>query len=66
MSNDVSEISSVSAFTAAPLPATQLHAKASPTFDAKLAATRAAKALPASVSTGKPDHNASLAVVCAP
>jgi len=41
MSNDVSEISSVSAFTAAPLPATQLHAKASPTFDAKLAATRA-------------------------
>lgn len=39
MSDNVSDISGVSAFTPKPLPATQLHAKPSATFDAKLAET---------------------------
>jgi phosphoadenosine phosphosulfate reductase len=37
----MSTVSSLPASAAAPLPATQLHAKASPDFDAKLAETRA-------------------------
>ncbi|GAB3189651.1 phosphoadenylyl-sulfate reductase [Hydrogenophaga aquatica] len=41
MSDNVSDISGVSAFTPKPLPATQLHAKPSATFDAKLAETEA-------------------------
>lgn len=41
MSDNVSDISAVSAFTPKPLPANQLHAKPSANFDAKLAETEA-------------------------